>query len=35
VRYYGFTPELPDSAGTVELDGGGVLAGLGLRVFLH
>ena len=35
VRYYGFTPELPEGAGTVELDGGGVLAGAALRIFLR
>jgi hypothetical protein len=35
VRYYGFTPELPEAAGTVELDGGGLLAGAALRLFLR
>jgi hypothetical protein len=33
VRYHRVSPDLPDSAGTVELDAGGLQVGAGLRFF--
>jgi hypothetical protein len=32
-RYYKVSPDLPDSAGTVEIEAGGLQIGAGLRFF--
>ena len=35
VRYHRLSPDLPDSAGTVEIDAGGLQVGAGIRFFLR
>ena len=35
VRYHHLSPDLPESAGTVEIDAGGLQVGAGIRFFFR